>query len=104
MVPIGLAMPRPAISGAEPWIGSYNPGHRLPFSGALANEADGRRPKDPGMTLLSSDKLIEIEIQRVHYSDQPQKTYMSPNMFSVKITPFNFRGLEIISIAAESTR
>ena len=52
-------MPCPAISGADPWIGSYNPEHRLPFSGAPANEAEGRRPKEPGMTLLSSDKLIE---------------------------------------------
>ena len=57
MVPIGLAMPCPAISGADPWIGSYNPEHRLPFSGAPANEAEGRRPREPGMTLLSSDNL-----------------------------------------------
>ena len=66
MVPIGLAMPCPAISGADPWIGSYNPEHRLPFSGAPANEAEGRRPKDPGMTLLSSDNLNQTRSRSVY--------------------------------------
>lgn len=64
IVPIGFAMPFPAISGAEPWIGSYIPLVVLKFGaeyevvdGAPANDADGRRPSDPGITLDWSDKL-----------------------------------------------
>ena len=42
MVPTGLAIPRPAISGAEPWMGSYKP--RLPSP----REAEGSNPSEPG--------------------------------------------------------
>lgn len=56
MVPIGFAIPFPAISGAEPWMGSYRPGVVLKsfvsgVEGAPASEADGSKPSDPGMML-----------------------------------------------------
>ena len=56
IVPMGLAIPLPAMSGADPCIGSYSPGVGLKSGddgddGAPARDADGRRPKDPGMTL-----------------------------------------------------
>ena len=61
---MGLAIPRPAMSGAEPWIGSYRPGVDLKSGerasateGAPARDAEGRRPRDPGMTLDSSERL-----------------------------------------------
>jgi hypothetical protein len=62
IVPIGLAIPFPAMSGAEPWIGSYMPevGLKEGFeanAGAPARDADGSNPKEPGITLVSSDKL-----------------------------------------------
>ena len=41
MVANGLAMPLPAMSGAEPWIGSYKP-HAEEF-----READGNMPIEP---------------------------------------------------------
>lgn len=63
MVPIGFAIPLPAISGAEPWMGSYRPLVGLKFAegadGAPANDADGRSPREPGMTLDWSDKLSD---------------------------------------------
>ena len=37
----GFAFPCPAISGAEPWIGSYNP---LP---SASSEAEGSMPIEP---------------------------------------------------------
>lgn len=65
MVPIGLATPFPAISGAEPWMGSYNPGVVLKSGalkseivGAPAREAEGNNPREPGMTLDSSERLV----------------------------------------------
>ena len=61
MVAIGLAISCPAISGAEPWLGSYKP--KLP-SFKLAED---NIPIEPVTILASSDK-------------------MSPNMFSVRIT------------------
>lgn len=55
IVPIGLAIPFPAMSGAEPWIGSYKPRVGLNSlegkDGAPASDAEGRRPREPGMTL-----------------------------------------------------
>lgn len=64
IVPMGFAMPCPAISGAEPWIGSYRPGvafsaglEEVAAVGAPAREAEGRRPSEPGMTLDSSERL-----------------------------------------------
>lgn len=61
IVPTGLAMPWPAISGAEPWIGSYSPEVGLKevegTDGGPANEAEGRRPREPGITLDWSDRL-----------------------------------------------
>ena len=65
IVPIGFAMPCPAISGAEPWIGSYKPGVVLKSGelkseivGAPDREAEGNNPKEPGMTLDSSERLL----------------------------------------------
>lgn len=57
MVPIGLAMFWPAMSGAEPWMGSYSPGMREAPSGMPPSEADGRRPSEPGMTDVSSERM-----------------------------------------------
>ena len=56
IVPIGLAIPLPAISGADPWMGSYRPLVGLKSGadgddGAPAKDAEGKRPKDPGITL-----------------------------------------------------
>ncbi|MNT94087.1 hypothetical protein D3C72_2357000 [compost metagenome] len=62
MVAYGLAMPLPAMSGAEPWMGSKIP--TLPCS---PSEADGSRPSEPASIEASSVR-------------------MSPNMFSVTIT------------------
>ena len=65
IVPIGFAIPLPAISGAEPWMGSYKPDVAWKFGevasateGAPARDADGRSPSDPGMTLDSSERLL----------------------------------------------
>ena len=65
IVPTGLAIPCPAISGAEPWMGSYNPGVVLKSGelkseivGAPAREAEGNNPREPGMTLDSSESLV----------------------------------------------
>ena len=62
IVPIGLAIPRPAMSGADPWIGSYKPDVGLNegeegTEGAPASDAEGRRPSEPGITLDSSERL-----------------------------------------------
>ena len=61
MAPIGLAIPRPAMSGAEPWTGSNSPG---PFSPRLA---EGSIPSEPVSIAASSLR-------------------MSPKRFSVRIT------------------
>ena len=65
MVPIGLAIPCPVISGAEPWIGSYKPvvvlksgALKSEIVGAPAREAEGNNPREPGMTLDSSERLV----------------------------------------------
>ena len=60
-MPSGLATPIPAMSGAEPWIGSYRPGRPSP------SEALGSIPSEPVITAASSER-------------------MSPNMFSVTMT------------------
>ena len=57
----GLAISIPAISGAEPWIGSYIPNLPSP------KDADGNIPIDPVIMEASSDKI-------------------SPNIFEVTIT------------------
>jgi len=48
------------MSGAEPWMGSYRPGAVCvegAVKGGLAKDADGKRPRDPGITLDWSDRL-----------------------------------------------
>ena len=50
IVPNGLAMPCPAMSGADPWIGSYK---EVP----VPMEADGNNPRDPEITAPSSLKI-----------------------------------------------
>ena len=77
MVAIGLAMSLPAISGAEPWLGSYKPSFVFPKL-ALDNI-----PIEPVIMLASSDKI-------------------SPNIFSVKITS-NCPGFITSCIAQLST-
>ena len=61
MVAMGLALSWPAISGAEPWMGSYSAGPASPM------EAEGSRPMEPVTMDASSDRI-------------------SPNMFSVTTT------------------
>ena len=61
VIPIGLAIPFPAMSGALPCIGSYKP------SWDALSEAEGRTPIEPGSTAASSVSI-------------------SPNKFSVTIT------------------
>lgn len=78
MVPMGFALSCPAMSGAEPWIGSYRP--RLPWP----SDEEGIMPMEPVIMLASSDK-------------------MSPNMFSVTSTS-NWLGSFTICMAALSTR
>jgi hypothetical protein len=83
IVPIGFALPVPAMSGADPWIGSYSP--RRPCSvRASPSDADGSIPSDPARTAASSDR-------------------MSPNRFSVTSTS-NAAGCVISCIAHASTR
>mmetsp|Transcript_4277 Transcript_4277/g.11954 ORF Transcript_4277/g.11954 Transcript_4277/m.11954 type:complete len:245 (-) Transcript_4277:458-1192(-) len=76
-VPMGFATPCPAISGAEPWMGSYRPN---PDS---LSDAEGSRPSDPGSMEASSVRI-------------------SPNIFSVTITS-KCLGSRSICIAAAST-
>ncbi len=59
IVAIGLAIPWPAMSGAEPCIGSYNPAQGSNGVGNPAKDAEGSSPSEPGMTLLSSERLSE---------------------------------------------
>ena len=51
MVASGFATPRPAMSGAEPWIGSYSP---LPAS---SSAAEGSMPIEPVSIDASSDRM-----------------------------------------------
>ena len=73
----GLAVPLPAMSGAEPCTGSYSPGPPSP------SEALGSRPIEPAIIAASSER-------------------MSPNMFSVRITSKS-AGRATSCIAALST-
>ena len=77
MVASGLAMPLPAISGAEPWMGSYRPRVEAP------SEEEGIMPIEPVIWLASSERI-------------------SPNIFSVTITS-NWLGSLTICIAQLST-
>ena len=82
IVPIGLATSCPAMSGAEPWIGSYRP--NVPCAVRRSpSDADGSMPSEPASTDASSDR-------------------MSPNRFSVTMTSKS-AGRRISSIAHEST-
>src|SRR5690606_4371970 len=77
MVASGLAIPCPAISGAEPGQGSY-----MPWLLA-SSEADGSMPMEPVSMEASSER-------------------MSPNMLSVTITS-NCLGARTSCLAALST-
>ncbi|MNG27466.1 hypothetical protein D3C84_1125900 [compost metagenome] len=77
MVASGLAMPCPAMSGAEPWHGSY-----MPLLLA-SRDAEGSMPMEPVSMEASSDR-------------------MSPNMLSVTITS-NCFGARTSCMAALST-
>ncbi|MNT50838.1 hypothetical protein D3C72_1877750 [compost metagenome] len=77
MVASGLARSLPAMSGAEPWLGSYRP---LLF---WSSDADGSMPMEPVSIEASSDR-------------------MSPKMLPVTITS-NCFGLRTSCIAALST-
>ncbi len=77
----GLAIPRPAMSGAEPWIGSYSAGRRPDASGA-PSVADGSMPSDPVSAAARSEST-------------------SPNRFDARITS-NCLGREQSCMAALS--
>ena len=77
MVAMGLALSWPAMSGAEPWMGSYRPGAASPI------EAEGSRPMEPVTMEASSER-------------------MSPNMFSVTTTS-NWPGSRTSCMAQLST-
>ena len=51
MVASGLAMPWPAMSGAEPWLGSYRP------CPPAFSEAEGSMPMEPVSMAASSDRM-----------------------------------------------
>ena len=51
MAASGLAMPCPAMSGAEPWIGSYRPKRPSP------SDAEGNMPIEPASTDVSSLRM-----------------------------------------------
>lgn len=69
--------------------------------GAPANEAEGRSPKDPGITLDSSESLKNSQVNKTLRNRD--RAHMSPKRFSVKMTPFNFLGFDTMNMAAEST-
>ena len=77
MQAVGLTMSLPAMSGAEPWMGSYRP--RVPSP----SEEDGIIPMEPVIMEASSER-------------------MSPNIFSVTMTS-NWAGFLTICMAALST-
>ena len=77
IVAIGLAISFPAISGAEPWLGSYKP-NLVSFKEAL-----GSIPIEPVIILASSERI-------------------SPNIFSVRTTS-NREGAKINCMAQLST-
>ena len=77
IVAIGFALSLPAMSGADPWLGSYRPNLPSP------RLAEGSIPKEP-VTILASSESI------------------SPNIFSVRITS-NCAGLVISCMAQLST-
>ena len=77
MQAVGFTMSLPAMSGAEPWMGSYRP--RVPSP----RLEDGIIPMEPVIIEASSDR-------------------MSPNIFSVTITS-NCAGFFTICIAQLST-
>eukprot|EP00835_Amoeboradix_gromovi_P004147 NODE_306_length_11344_cov_0.675767.p7 type:complete len:153 gc:universal NODE_306_length_11344_cov_0.675767:8119-8577(+) len=81
IVPIGLHIFIPAISGAHPCIGSYKPLH----GGTPHNEALGKHPILPHKTLISSLNI-------------------SPNKLVVSNTPSSLLVFFIKCIAAASTR
>ena len=85
MVPIGFAIPSPAMSGADPWIGSYSPRRTAapPAESSSPKEAEGKTPSDPASIDASSVR-------------------MSPNMFSVTMTS-KLRGSRNSIIAHAST-
>src|SRR4029077_15206847 len=49
IVPIGFAMSRPAMSGADPWMGSYRTKRPCALRGS-PSDADGRKPRRPPST------------------------------------------------------
>lgn len=71
--------------------------------GAPARDAEGRRPSEPGMTLDWSERLMGGVSEIFNFRENGEETYMSPNKFSVSMTPFNFFGFATIIIDAEST-
>src|SRR5688572_11711801 len=82
MAPSGFALFFPAISGADPCTGSYNPTH-APLGFFAPIEAEGSIPIEPASTAPSSLRI-------------------SPNMFSVRITS-NRLGFSTSCIAQLST-
>src|SRR5579872_2599176 len=77
---IGLAMPLPAMSGAEPCTGSYMALRRLVFGSISPSEADCSMPSEPVSIAATSDS-------------------MSPNRLSVTMTS-NCIGQHVLELHA----
>lgn len=71
-------------------------------SGRPAREAEGRRPSEPGMTEVSSDRMSPKRLS-ARFGHQLQLTAeITKN--ALRRMPLSLFGLEQISMAAESTR
>lgn len=85
IVPIGFAIPLPAMSGADPWMGSYKPSVGLKSlegnDGAPARDAEGRRPKEPGMTLAWSERLYVVSHHAIPCT-RTSPTYLQTSFLS----------------------
>jgi hypothetical protein len=63
---------------------------------------EAKRSRDDRRLVRKADEE-QVESSAKALFEETADTYISPNRFSVKMTPFSFLGLEIMIIAAEST-